>query len=335
MNALCVLSVGDSAERLLAAANAARVSARCIAKFQRCVYLEFKSTQVNGLICVASAEIPRGPITVNCTEDTINALLLTLSTSRDVAVQPDMFSWLDTCVAIVWPSRLTLDAPIFVPETRWLQALMSLSGDDSLVQYCDEFWSGEAGRSRLGTASITREPGTAGVGMEAAEHHYFATTLRQTKDALEQLLATSDPEQCLRAGLVDPLLKLAGAGRGMTPAGDDALAGIFIALHLLSRYKLIAALRECALPEITNRTHPVSSALLDEALSGRTDESVHRLLLNMSHSQLATVQQSATLLTGMGQTSGWDFLVGMLVVFSAISPERRLPTSTLLPSLHA
>ena len=94
------------------------------------------------------------------------------------------------------------------------------------------------------------------------------------------------------AGVVDAL---AGLGPGLTPAGDDALAGIL----------LVAGDRAGAIEAADRaRTNDIARAFLGWAARGQSIEPVHRLLAGGGHAALADLLR-------FGHSSGADLAFGL------------------------
>jgi hypothetical protein len=92
---------------------------------------------------------------------------------------------------------------------------------------------------------------------------------------------------------------LGGLGPGLTPSGDDALAGIFLATRLRGPET------ERHLVDLATRvdTHEISRAFLTWAARGHSIEPVHRLL--------AGDGSAAADLLAVGHTSGADLALGL------------------------
>ena len=91
-----------------------------------------------------------------------------------------------------------------------------------------------------------------------------------------------------------------GCGAGLTPAGDDFLAGWMLACRLQrqpAKAKLIL--------KHARGKNPVSNAFLELAALGRVNQAVKELLLAPSASRVKTV-------CAFGHSSGADLLCGML-----------------------
>jgi len=113
---------------------------------------------------------------------------------------------------------------------------------------------------------------------------------------------------CLRDGdLTGAAAALGGAGPGLTPAGDDALAGVLFALGALRHRPeadLVAAARSVA-------TTGISSAFLVWAARGQALAPVHGLLAAAVTGDAAAARHAAGALAGVGKSSGADFALGL------------------------
>ena len=131
----------------------------------------------------------------------------------------------------------------------------------------------------------------------------------------------------------DAALGLIGLGPGLTPSGDDLLAGFMIGLiatlgprhQFLEGHEVdfpgrqgmpgvIAVLARIILQYAATGTTQISNALLTHAVKGMGSESVHRLLHSLLHRDGAPEPTPAALkMATPGHTSGWDCLAGILV----------------------
>ena len=116
----------------------------------------------------------------------------------------------------------------------------------------------------------------------------------------------------LRRGDSDSAVKaLAGLGHGLTPSGDDVLAGALLMLHALGRCDQAAALAEAVRRWASARTSPLSFALLEPACDGEPNEAVAKAIAAMLTGEApeAVIHHLAS----VGATSGFDIFAGMLV----------------------
>ncbi len=132
--------------------------------------------------------------------------------------------------------------------------------------------------------------------------------------AVQALLNWVHASVVLKAPTEPPVVikKLLGAGPGLTPSGDDFLAGVLCALHMGGNHQPIQQLRSLLLANTQQYTTPVSASLLKQACYGRINEHAHQLVecVLLSASVDAAVLQS--LIQRMGASSGWDFLTGLV-----------------------
>jgi hypothetical protein len=156
----------------------------------------------------------------------------------------------------------------------------------------------------------------------------------------------------LIAGLVDGLAQrnrrrlkvvtasLAGLGPGLTPSGDDFLAGVLLALALAQERRPDAALREIAdevVETAAPRTHEISAAYLRAARAGEVAERWLPLLAALGGSDTEAAATAARAVTDVGETSGADMLAGFLGGLSAVYrfpplAEAALPNMGARPS---
>ncbi len=106
-------------------------------------------------------------------------------------------------------------------------------------------------------------------------------------------------------GLATVVDRLGGRGPGLTPSGDDVLAGMVLVLALAgaSREELRGVERA--------RTHPISLAFLRWAARGQAVEPVHRLLAAVVDGDRTSVRRHQAAVAALGHTSGADLLLGL------------------------
>ena len=119
-------------------------------------------------------------------------------------------------------------------------------------------------------------------------------------------------------GKADAVCALVGLGPGLTPAGDDWLAGWLLAQQLDQD---LTGLQSRSMSGLTERTTTLSRALLACAAAGETDESWHALLSALADEPMANqpICRSTTVILAHGATSGAAMLTGFVA-----GVERRL-----------
>jgi hypothetical protein len=124
--------------------------------------------------------------------------------------------------------------------------------------------------------------------------------------------------------------QLAGLGLGLTPSGDDVLAGVLIALTV-SPPPNAGQLRATMLAATVGRNSRISAAYLDAAAKGEASEAWHRLLDVLPSADSAVVSSAARTVMAMGETSGTDMLAGFLLTLESMKRSYRgtSPRSTL------
>jgi hypothetical protein len=108
---------------------------------------------------------------------------------------------------------------------------------------------------------------------------------------------------------------LIGLGGGLTPSGDDFVGGLLFCLDHMGQtslaMKLIDAVKQ---PEfLSSATNEISAAILMDLARGHAvaplHEFVNRLLMGES---IASIHPFIPELTGLGHSTGWDLLAGVL-----------------------
>jgi hypothetical protein len=136
---------------------------------------------------------------------------------------------------------------------------------------------------------------------------------RRARQALADSLAERDAGAFVAAAEA-----LIGLGEGLTPAGDDLLAGALAAIHRLApdwlNPEVIRRLGEAA----RSRTTDVARDFLLEALAGRFAEPVLAVLAAPS---VVGAEAAARQLLAFGATSGADTLDGLRLGCRALQPR--------------
>jgi hypothetical protein len=154
---------------------------------------------------------------------------------------------------------------------------------------------------------------------------------------LEELAtALADDDSIGAVAAVDALL---GSGPGLTPTGDDMLAGLLATLHHLRRLPrrfpldvegrcAEGAVRAHVRVSARSRTTLLSATLLEHALDGAVAGPVARLLRALTadaHSgepvEAGPIPEAIDAVIGIGATSGHDLLAGIAVAFELAAAE--------------
>ncbi len=170
---------------------------------------------------------------------------------------------------------------------------------------------------------------TAPTPMEHAPRGMQAWEMPLARMALPKmrLLARAAREQDM-AGVEEATRGLAGLGPGLTPAGDDVLAGFAAVMAMLSarisadgtsRSHVAEVIAAVARP----RTTMLSGVLLEHAARGEVAEQLGEMLLTLAlpAEESEAVLCAADKLLAFGGTSGGDTLLGVLLGLRALERE--------------
>lgn len=122
----------------------------------------------------------------------------------------------------------------------------------------------------------------------------------------------------VRRGDLAPVFdRLQGRGDGLTPSGDDVLAGILLVAAIDRRRR--DALTDLAL---TARTTRLSRAFLRWAAAGQSIQPAHALLDAAGSGDQAGMRRAAASLAGVGATSGRALVAGLALAATELAPYR-------------
>lgn len=117
--------------------------------------------------------------------------------------------------------------------------------------------------------------------------------------------------------------QLAGLGPGLTPAGDDWLAGWLVGLRAVAAMAdpraepplALEAVGAAVVASAQQRTTRLSLAFLQAAAEGAVDEAWHSLLAALTDASMFQIKVAAERVMEHGATSGSDMLAGFLRAF--------------------
>lgn len=153
------------------------------------------------------------------------------------------------------------------------------------------------------------------------ELNAFGQFALERVDEFSRALGTLDPER-----IREKARAIIGFGPGLTPSGDDFLAGVFASLiafgpQLKLKRRLILSLIGGIADEAVGRTTRVSEEMLKHLASGRMTRrmtTVQEALLCSDGPDVGTV---LTELGKMGETSGTDHSLGVLTAYRVLGSE--------------
>ena len=120
----------------------------------------------------------------------------------------------------------------------------------------------------------------------------------------------------------DLVRRLLGAGPGLTPAGDDVLAGLLVGLRCFNQRAEL--LRLAVLARLPGGTTDLSAALLRCAVRGESIPQLNQLLRTMSvNASQSRLDHAIDDLVRVGHTSGTALATGVLAAATMAIGDRR------------
>jgi hypothetical protein len=261
------------------------------AVFRRSFYVRM----AEGLACGGAAEIGRGPL-----------------------------NFLITAGPNDWRSLLALGQPVTIEQNALrLAVLPPIDLDHAQVWTPAPFpeWSPvtlAAGLAALEGLLGDFSPPAEGLGcfasMNCVPQGMVARALAAPIGRYTRWLAAGCP-----SGAAAGIEELIGAGPGLTPSGDDFLAGSLLGLHAIDGADLPRKTWARIVPELPQRTHAISSAHLSCAAAGRLAETQHRLLAALLCGSRDGLRAGIKAISEESHTSSWDGLAGMVCALRALS----------------
>lgn len=137
--------------------------------------------------------------------------------------------------------------------------------------------------------------------------------------ALHMRLATGRFLDALRDGsqreLRGAVKRIAGCGYGLTPSGDDFIAGALLALRLLNALAGVGA----RIARAAKTSNALSAHFIELAAAGRAPADVKQLATALSSGRPADVSRAARRVFKLGETSGADLCTGLALTLRAFT----------------
>jgi len=109
---------------------------------------------------------------------------------------------------------------------------------------------------------------------------------------------------------IHKLPSLVGCGLGQTPSGDDVITAMLAMAYAFNHRGFIEVIRHLCEPYLKTTT-PTSQSMLRHAFDGRFNALHTQLILSLKRP--SEVHQAALTCANIGHTSGFDFIVGVLI----------------------
>lgn len=287
-----------------------------IATFKRSFYCRDNRENI---ICIGLAEIGKGPFTILCSAESPwpgHAL----STSMSIGVRKNQMLLEGTEVvfdlhgALVWKKSLRTICGIgdsLLTDIRWIaEKAVNDAPPESLGMLVSSFYPLNVPKIKSLSSILT-----------AALHKCFVEVIEEVRH-LPLLLPGG---QC-NTFLAGVLCRLIGLGPGLTPSGDDFLAGIVMGLFKSGREEEAVWLAHYFHRAARGRVTAISLAFYRALTEGLVVEAYHQFLDTIGTGKVRPLKRMLKQVSLFGGTSGWDTITGILFGFSlALSMPNQRP----------
>jgi hypothetical protein len=212
------------------------------------------------------------------------------------------------------------DAPVWrpvAPPDRWGAATLA-AGLQALASEMDRLAPQDGLASFIPGLVTGRPPSPPGAGLARAVIRAAAPAVAALRTWLTTVMS---PGAILPSPPAD-VGRLVGLGPGLTPSGDDLLGGTLIALRALGWPAAADALGTWLRPYARSRTHAISYAHLSCAVDGQGAGAVHDTLAALCLRRAPRLREHLGALGTLGHSSGWDALVGVVLVAKVAAASR-------------
>jgi hypothetical protein len=120
--------------------------------------------------------------------------------------------------------------------------------------------------------------------------------------------------------VMEAIDQLAGLGSGLTPAGDDYIVGVMVALWLTGRKEMLPEMARVAVAKTT----ALSAAFLRAAAQGEFMEPWHALVQTLFAGEIEAFTQAIKWVAQFGASSGLDALAGFATTLLSLVGEPHL-----------
>lgn len=139
---------------------------------------------------------------------------------------------------------------------------------------------------------------------------------------IENLLTVLENARSISA-LKSAVKNLIGLGMGLTPSGDDFLAGFLISLRLCdSPFRQWLAPIQTQINQYLSHTHSISAAFITDASQGQVNQYIQQCIDVLYSKENPEVQLNE--LVSLGHSSGYDLLSGLLAGLPHLTTRRTL-----------
>lgn len=288
---IVITSVGPVASSVLAMNGVVRVAGVCETVF-------YLTPDDRRFVCFGGPALGRGPLNVQCT----------VATAIDwpaTGVAPDLQGRIGN-------SQLTFEnglcfamgaATLWTPDawpTAWSPAHMRSTLEALIAAARNDLPNEGLAPLVLGDALARR--------VRSAFARVATLRIAALEDWLTASLAGDDTLDDVGRKAAQGLI---GLGPGLTPSGDDFLAGLAIALQATALSATAATLADAVRAAPAAATSPLSRAFLDAAIAGHPSDLMHTLITVLLTARTDDAIALLPRIDRIGHSSGWDMLSGV------------------------
>ena len=270
------------------------------------------------IICIGQEEIGKGPFTILCSSEqtwpkNVLANIKYLWLREEKLLFEGSKVVFDMQGASIWNKTLstinTANAHLYFDLNTLANMAAVNAPSESLGYLIPHFFPTKINRKSMELSALT-----------CAIHQRFRNIISEVKPQ-PIFLNTRFVDNLF----VDTLEQLIGLGKGLTPSGDDFLAGIVMGFYKVGRvmdgHYLACHFNRTA----SERTTIVSLAFYSALSEGLVAEPFRQLLEVIGSGDVKQLVQALARINGMGATSGWDTVAGILFGISLVNPIPNRP----------
>ena len=280
-----------------------------LAVFERSFYIKGLGEQ---LACLGSVEIGPGPLNVLCPLPANGGMAVLGVTPGTPVIFTANALRLDGGAVFSFAEAEDWRPPVL---PAWRAADLRL-GLDALAA------ATRAGLPDYGLGPLIPALAASG-GVAALSAEMFDPLLRPAMGGVAALVEWLYRWAPLVDGVVPPPPReteiLIGLGPGLTPSGDDFLAGALIALRALTRHPAAERLADWILSLSTTGTGIISQAHLACAAQGAGAGALHNALAAVAEPDLVGLEECLGAVAALGHCSGWDAMAGVTAACATLA----------------